>query len=162
MESDDHEQASRYLTQALEVARAGSSTRSQAQVMFWQGMHALRQQRYDTAEDLFRQVLELIRKVGDRYGEAQAIRGLGLCHRGQEDYTKARASLLEALRLIRQPSPTIIETRIQQDLSELDGLKRARRNRQLSTADRRTEAQTSVVEKFEGHVAQSRKGSSHV
>jgi tetratricopeptide (TPR) repeat protein len=125
MESDDHEQASRYLTQALEVARAGNSTRSQAQVMFWQGMHALRQQRYDTAEDLFRQVLELVRKVGDRYGEAQAIRGLGLCHRGQEDYTKARASLLEALRLIRQPSPTIIEARIQQDLSELDGLKRA-------------------------------------
>jgi DNA-binding SARP family transcriptional activator len=124
MEMGNDEQATAYLTQAREVARAGGATRSEAQVLFWQGMHALKQQRYDAAERLFRQVLDLVRRVGDRFGEAQAIRGLGLCHRGHGDHARARSSLLEALRLIRQPSPTIIEARIQADLSELNATER--------------------------------------
>jgi tetratricopeptide (TPR) repeat protein len=96
----DDEQAEVYFIQALEVARAGRSIRSEAQVLFWQGMHALKQQRYDAAERLFRQVLDLVRRVDDRFGEAQAIRGLGLCQRGQGDLDSTRSSLLEALRVL--------------------------------------------------------------
>jgi tetratricopeptide (TPR) repeat protein len=120
MEMGNGKQADGLFAQALEVARAGNSTRSEAQVLFWQGMRALKQQHYDAADNLFREVLDLVRAVGDRFGEAQAIRGIGLCQQGQGHRASAKSSLLEALRLIRQPSPTVIEARIQKDLSELD------------------------------------------
>lgn len=118
----DYSSADSFLAQALRVARLRGSRRSEAQALFWQGMLHLRQEEYELARPLFTEALVLTQVLGDRPGEAQALRGLGLCHKGKGETEAAANALSAALRLVRQPRATSIETSIRRELAEVNGV----------------------------------------
>lgn len=119
LDRNDHPSADAYLTRALGAARLAGSARHIAQVLFWRGMLRIRQSRFDEAEQNFVEVSQLTRALGDRPGEAQAIRGMGLSCKGRGDLKGAAARLNEALHLVSQPRPTLLERWIRDDLAEL-------------------------------------------
>jgi DNA-binding SARP family transcriptional activator/tetratricopeptide (TPR) repeat protein len=114
----DYPTADEYLAQALDVTRRAQVRRSEAQVLFWQGMLRLKQGRYLEAERLFKTVLGLTRALPDAPGVVQALRGLGLCHIGQGASAQGRAELLAALRRVERQS-SHLEAAIRQDLEAL-------------------------------------------
>jgi DNA-binding SARP family transcriptional activator/tetratricopeptide (TPR) repeat protein len=118
LERGDYPTADKYLGRALDVARQAQAHRSEAQVLFWQGMLRLRQLRYLEAERLFKTVLGISRALPDASGVAQAMRGLGLCHVGQGASAQGRAELQAALRRVQRQSGHL-EAFIRQDIEAL-------------------------------------------
>jgi tetratricopeptide (TPR) repeat protein len=117
----DLDDADEYFAHALDCYRAlGGARIGEAQALFWQGMLRVRQGRFDEANPIFREVFEVSQVLGDRPGQAQALRGLGLCYQKQGDRGRARETLLEALRVLRQPRPDLVEAHIRQTIAELD------------------------------------------
>ncbi len=119
LETADYHAADGYLEQALELARLGKSRRREAQILFYQGMLRLEQDRCLEAERLFVEVLTLTRALGDRPGQIQAQRGLALSCERTGDRDRAEAMLLTALQLAHQPGPTLFERRIREELARL-------------------------------------------
>ncbi|MFI6230423.1 AfsR/SARP family transcriptional regulator [Micromonospora echinospora] len=116
----DHSTADHYFGQALDMCRLGGSTRLEAQVLFWQGMLRVRQERFTEAEPLFSRVLSASRQLGDLTGEGQALHGLSLCYQGRGQVERARVTLHTALVLCRQPRPTLLEGTIRRALADLE------------------------------------------
>ena len=120
MDLGDDDTADSYLARSLAIYREiGAPPLGLAQALFWYGMLMLKRQRHERAEPLFAEVLETARMFGDRYGQAQALRGLGICHHRSGRQVMARAELSEALRLVRQPRPSIVESRVRQTIEDL-------------------------------------------
>jgi Flp pilus assembly protein TadD len=71
------------------------------------------------AEARFRAALEISRSLRDRPGEAQCLRGLGMCFQRQGDVDRARTTLLGALELVQQPKRTLLEGHIRRALADL-------------------------------------------
>jgi DNA-binding SARP family transcriptional activator/tetratricopeptide (TPR) repeat protein len=122
MNLGDEAQADTYFERALAAHRdLGGSPVGGAQVLLWRGMLRLRQQRFADAEQLFAEVLAATRVLGDRHGQAQALRGLGICYHRHGKDERARAALAEALQLVRQPRPSLVEAHVRQTIAELFG-----------------------------------------
>jgi tetratricopeptide (TPR) repeat protein len=117
----DRETAQVYLSRALALARDRELPRSEAQTLFFLGLLLMQQGRVGEAEPLFDDVHDLSRAVGDRAGEAHALRAIGLCRRAAGDLDRAEASTVAALRLVAQPRPTSAERMIRQDLESIRG-----------------------------------------
>jgi tetratricopeptide (TPR) repeat protein len=115
----NHASAHERLDQALDLARRGRSRRREAQILFHQSMLCLEEHRHQEADRLFVEVLGLVQAIHDRPGEIQALRGIALCHNAAGRTELARTTLLEALRLAAHPTPTLMETRIRNELSRL-------------------------------------------
>jgi tetratricopeptide (TPR) repeat protein len=112
--------ADQYLARSLAIYRElGSAPLGLAQALFWYGMLMLKRQRHEAAEPLFAEVLATARAFGDRHGQAQALRGLGICHHRAGRYAQARSHLTEALQLVRQPRQSIVESYVRQTLMDL-------------------------------------------
>jgi DNA-binding SARP family transcriptional activator/tetratricopeptide (TPR) repeat protein len=119
----DDEAADAYFERALTVHRGLScSAVGGAQVLFWRGMLRLGQHRYDVAEPMFVEVLSATGVLGDQHGQAQALRGLAVClhHRGRTD--DARYLLGQALQLVVQPRPLMVEAQVRETMRELLGI----------------------------------------
>ncbi|MEU8207861.1 BTAD domain-containing putative transcriptional regulator [Micromonospora sp. NPDC049044] len=122
MDLGDEEQATAYLTESLEIYETlGCPPMGRGQALFWQGMLLLRSGRHEQGAPLFDQVLTITTLLKDRNGQAQALRGLGICHHRTGDMAQARAALDEALRLVQQPRPSIVEAFIRRTIAELFG-----------------------------------------
>jgi DNA-binding SARP family transcriptional activator len=111
--------ADAHLERALERARAGRSRRREAQVLFYKGMLRLDQGRHQDAEKTMIEVLALTRGLGDRPGQILAQRGLALCYERNGDRDRAESTLLAALQLAHQPTPTLLEELIRAELDRL-------------------------------------------
>ncbi|GAB1690864.1 tetratricopeptide repeat protein [Krasilnikovia sp. M28-CT-15] len=104
------------------MSRTPSSHNAQhgeAQALFWLSMLRIEQQRYDDAESGFQRALATYRSLGDLAGEAQCLRGMGLCLQHQGHTDQAKVILLRALDLVAQPRPTILEGSIRSSLEAL-------------------------------------------
>jgi tetratricopeptide (TPR) repeat protein len=120
MDLGDDEAADTHVARSLAIYREiGSPPLGLAQAQFWYGMLLLKRQRHEQAEPLFAEVLATARAFGDRYGQAQALRGLGICHHRSGRREQARAELTEALQLVRQPTPSIVESSVRQTIEDL-------------------------------------------
>jgi DNA-binding SARP family transcriptional activator/tetratricopeptide (TPR) repeat protein len=117
-----YELADDYLARALQISHAHCASESQNQGLFWQSMLRLRQERYTVAETGFRDTLRATQALGERAGEAQSLRGLGLCLAKQGHIGEGRATVQRALALVRQPRRTFLETHIRQTLIEIEGM----------------------------------------
>jgi tetratricopeptide (TPR) repeat protein len=120
LEQGNYPAAESYIDQAGWVGRtAGGPRIGDAQVLFWLGMLRLKQEQYGDAEGIFTDVLALTQKLGDPRGQAQALRGLGICYHRNGSHDKAMATLDEALQLVRQPRPSLVESYIRRTMDEL-------------------------------------------
>jgi DNA-binding SARP family transcriptional activator/tetratricopeptide (TPR) repeat protein len=117
-----YEVADDYLARALQISHAHCAAESQNQGLFWQSMLRLHQGRYTVAETGFRDTLRATRALRDRAGEAQSLRGLGLCLAKQGHLAEGRATVQRALALVRQPRPTFLELHIRQTLTEIENM----------------------------------------
>lgn len=109
-----------HIERALRLCRSlGGSRMGEAQALFWLGMLRLKQERYDDAQDIFADVLALTQKLGDPRGQAQALRGLGICYHHQGSPDRAMSSLGEALQLVRLPRPSLVESYVRRTIDEL-------------------------------------------
>jgi tetratricopeptide (TPR) repeat protein len=117
--SGDHEIAQVHLERALTLARSAKSRRREAQVLFQHGMLHLTRDQTDRAEGVFLEVLALVRGLGDRVGEIQALRGLALFHKAQGETALARSTLSRALQLAQQPTRTLMENIVRQEIERL-------------------------------------------
>jgi tetratricopeptide (TPR) repeat protein len=106
--------------QALDLGRRIGWRHGMPTVLAWRGTLRLRQERYQEAEADVRQALALVRGLGDRTGEGACLHLLGQCAARRGDREGARTILQEALQVMRQPTPTVIELRIREALTELD------------------------------------------
>ncbi|GIG57818.1 hypothetical protein Lfu02_21900 [Longispora fulva] len=79
----------------------------------------MEQRRFDDAESGFQRALDTSRILGDLAGEAQCLRGMGLCLQQQGHPDRAKVTLLRALDLVAQPRPTILEGFIRSSLENL-------------------------------------------
>jgi DNA-binding SARP family transcriptional activator len=122
MDIGDYPTAEHYLGRSLTVFdKMGGSSVGRAQVLFWRGMLRLKQERTHEARSLFEEVLDLTRASSDRYGQAQSLRGIGLCYQSEGYPEKAREALSQALRIVSQPRPTLVEAHVRKTLAEIDG-----------------------------------------
>jgi DNA-binding SARP family transcriptional activator len=122
MDLGDYPTAEHYLGRSLTIFdNIGGSPTGRAQVLFWRGMLRLKQERADEARTLFEEVLDLTRASSDRYGQAQSLRGIGLCYQSEGYPEKAQEALSEALRIVSQPRPTLVEAHVRKTLAEIDG-----------------------------------------
>jgi tetratricopeptide (TPR) repeat protein len=119
LELGDYGAAAAWFDRALGVARLCGSRQGEAQALFWRGMLGIRQENGQAAEEDFREALVITRRLGDRPGEAQCLRGLGLCYQHYGDHERARATLLQALRMVRQPTLTLMERVITEAIATL-------------------------------------------
>jgi len=120
LDRGDYTGAEQHFERALAIySTVGGGDRGRAQVVFWQGMLRLKQDRHEEARRQFAEVVSISRFVGDKYGEAQALRGLGICYQRLGQSSKSRSMLLEALNLVRQPRPTLVEAHVRRTLAEL-------------------------------------------
>ncbi|GIF75969.1 SARP family transcriptional regulator [Asanoa siamensis] len=120
MDLGDDVAADTHLARSLSIYREiGSPPLGLAQALFWYGMLLLRRDAHEKAEPLFAEVLATARTFGDRHGQAQALRGLGICHYRSGKRERAHADLTEALHLVRQTNSSIVEARVQQTIEEL-------------------------------------------
>jgi DNA-binding SARP family transcriptional activator/tetratricopeptide (TPR) repeat protein len=117
-----HEAAAAEFAASLAIYRQSGARQGQAQVIFWQSMMYLDQGLADPAMAGFEVGLAITREIGDRPGEAQCLRGLSRAHVLTGDRERARETLQEALRLVRQPRQTQMELQIRQELDAFDGL----------------------------------------
>ncbi|HKO20337.1 MAG TPA: BTAD domain-containing putative transcriptional regulator [Acidobacteriaceae bacterium] len=92
-----------------------------AQLLLWRGMLFLKQGRSQDAERSFTDVYSTTRSLGDRHGQAQALRGLATCHYHAGSRELAYQELNEALALVRQPRPSLVESHVRKTMSELFG-----------------------------------------
>lgn len=111
--------ADAYFERSVELYRRAGWPLGQAQGLFWHGMLRIHQGRFHDAESLFTQAQAICRSLGDRSGEAQTMRGLALCYRARGAVDRAGATLGDALRLVQQPKPTLLETHIRRAIAEL-------------------------------------------
>jgi len=81
-------------------------------------MLELHEQCYEQEERGFEAALRITRALGDRPGEAQSLRGLGLCYQRQGNSDTSKATLLEALALVRQPRRTFMEALVLEAIAE--------------------------------------------
>lgn len=114
-----YSEADTHLARALAIYRACGARQGEAQVSFWQSMLRLDEGRHEEALSGFEAALAICRAVGDRPGEAQCLRGLGLIQQRQGNIDRARATLSEALLLVRQPRSTSLEVHIRAALDQL-------------------------------------------
>lgn len=85
--------------QLLALPSARELTELRAKGQFTAGVLAGGQGDYDRARELHRQSLELFRRLGDRWGQAVALNGLGILLTDQARYEEARACYDEAVEL---------------------------------------------------------------
>jgi tetratricopeptide (TPR) repeat protein len=114
-----------HFARALRMYRQVGERRGEAPVLFWLGMLRLQQQHHTEAERLFDEVLGISRELDDRPGQIQALRGLGLCYHRMGHSSRARSTLMSALRLATQPRPTLLEGHVRSALAELAPLAEA-------------------------------------
>ncbi|MEU4470144.1 BTAD domain-containing putative transcriptional regulator [Micromonospora sp. NPDC023888] len=118
----DQDGAKAHLDESLALYDTiGSAPMGRGQALFWQGMRLLAVGGHDQAAPLFDHVLRITAVLGDRHGQAQALRGLGICHHRAGRIPQARAALDEALRLVQQPTPSIVESFVQRTIHDLFG-----------------------------------------
>ncbi|MEV0269579.1 BTAD domain-containing putative transcriptional regulator [Hamadaea sp. NPDC050747] len=116
---DDLERADHYLRQALDTCERHGIHRAAAQARFWLGMLRIRQQRFQAAQEMFAVVLDACTQLGDRPGEVQALRGIGLCYHHMGEKTLAASYLQDAHRRVVQPRPTLLEGFIRKTIEEI-------------------------------------------
>ncbi len=119
LERGSYDTADGYLDQSTVMCQLAGWKLGEAQGLFWHGMLLVRTGRYLDAELRFRAAQEISRSIGDRSGEAQTIRGQALCLRGRGHLAQARALLADALRIVRQPRPTLLESQVLAAIAEL-------------------------------------------
>lgn len=119
MDGKEYDKAGEYLRQSLDRYRIGRASQGEATALFWVGMLNLSQGRPTEALSRFEEALGIARSMTDRPGEAQCLRGVGLAHQASGHTDQARQTLLEALKLVRQPLPTLLEGHIQSALAGL-------------------------------------------
>jgi len=120
MQLGEDDTADAFFEQALAAHReAGNAPIGRVQLLFWRGMLWLRTGRHTAAESLFEEVLEVTLALGDRSGQAQALRGLGICHVRRGDRAAGRAALDQALHVLRGHAQTIVTTQIRGTIAEL-------------------------------------------
>jgi DNA-binding SARP family transcriptional activator/tetratricopeptide (TPR) repeat protein len=115
-----YDAADAYLDRSIVLCQLAGWPLGEAQGLFWHGMLLVQTERFRDAELRFRAAQEICRTLGDRSGEAQTIRGQALCLRSRGNLTAARAALAEALVMVRQPRPTLLESHIRHALADLD------------------------------------------
>jgi DNA-binding SARP family transcriptional activator/tetratricopeptide (TPR) repeat protein len=121
MERGDHAEADATFEQALTVFdNAGGSSTGRAQVLFWQGMLRTWRGDFTTAEQLFEEVLRVTVALGDRSGQAQALRGLAICQVQRGDRATGRATLDEALAMLDHV-PSFVGAQLRSTIAELFG-----------------------------------------
>ncbi|WP_173152695.1 AfsR/SARP family transcriptional regulator [Phytohabitans suffuscus] len=121
LQEGDLAEADALFDQALAFChRVPEARRSLAQVLFWQGMLRIDQERYPEAEAAFAEVRAMTTALGDLPGQAQAVRGLGLLRQRQGHYGEARRLLHQALEMARQPYASIIEISIKREVALLN------------------------------------------
>jgi DNA-binding SARP family transcriptional activator len=113
-------QAARHLDRSMRLSRAAGDRRGTAISEFWLGMVRLEQGEIRAAQIGLHAALALTRAIEDSVGEAQSLRGLARCAGVQGDREQARAYLAEALEIIHQPSPTMMEQMLQDEVAALD------------------------------------------
>jgi tetratricopeptide (TPR) repeat protein len=122
MDLGDYSTAEYYLSRSLTVYhKMSGSPAGRAQALFWRGMLRLKEGQAEQARILFLEVLEMTRLSSDAYGQAQALRGIGLCYHLEGDPTTAKEMLTRALRLVSQPRPTLVEVHLRKTLAEVSG-----------------------------------------
>lgn len=104
---------------ALGIYRKIGARQGMAQTQFWQAMLQLQLGQIEGAQTGFVEVLRMTRELRDATGEAQALRGLGLCYQRLGRNDEARKTLLMALRIVRQPQEGLLERFIRQALADL-------------------------------------------
>ncbi|WP_083936671.1 AfsR/SARP family transcriptional regulator [Longispora albida] len=114
----EYELADDHFGQAKTLYQEAGSEYGLATAEFWQGMLRVRQEVAGEALTLFERVLNRCRKLGDRPGQAQSLRGLGIWHRRFGDSQQGMALLQEALSIIKQPRPTVLEAHIRQTIAD--------------------------------------------
>lgn len=120
MALDELDEAARLFAESrASYQRCGAAPVGRSQLLLWEGMLLLRQGRHERADAQFTEVLEIARTLGDRHGQAQALRGLGLARHRAGRYAEARAALTEALELVRQPRPSIVEAFVRDTMTQL-------------------------------------------
>jgi DNA-binding SARP family transcriptional activator/tetratricopeptide (TPR) repeat protein len=119
LELGEYGAAGAWFDRALRLARRCGSRQVEAQALFWRGMLGIRLGNGQPAEDDFREALAITQRLGDRPGEAQCLRGLGLCYQQHGDRERAHATLLQALRMVRQPKLTLMERAITEAIATL-------------------------------------------
>jgi tetratricopeptide (TPR) repeat protein len=121
MDQGDKDTADSLYAAALDICLQQGLVRIGAQVIFWRGMLRLAQDRAAEAEQLFLDVLHTCRSLDERPGQAQSLRGLGLAYHQLGDRQRARSTLDEALELVRQPRPTLMEGWIREAIEMVEG-----------------------------------------
>ena len=83
-----------------------------------EGFASLHRKEYARAEPTFRKSLDLAVSARHTWGEAEALRGLGMIHNARGNFREARQALSRALELhLRQPLDTLSAARARNDLA---------------------------------------------
>jgi tetratricopeptide (TPR) repeat protein len=96
LDPEKHDDAGRFLREALKISERIGATRSEAQVRNRLGQLLLAQARLDDAETEFRAVLRAVSSLGDPVGTTYAHLGLGLVHLARNEWVSADAALRDA------------------------------------------------------------------
>ncbi len=140
LDVDEYAAADEQLSAALVRCEQHGIRRVQAQARFWLGMLRQRQGAFSAAQQLFEQVLQDSRAIGDRAGEAQALRGIGRTRHEQGDLIGAQRTLTQALRLVMQPQPTMLEGHIRRELAAIADVRADRGRRAHREAEAAAES----------------------
>ncbi len=119
MQAGDLAAADESMTAAVDAIRNVQSDTAHAQVLCWHSLLRARQGRFAEAKPGFEEALERTRRIHDLPGQAACLRGLGLAYQATGDIGRARRTLTDALRLVAQPRPTLLEEIIQAELAGL-------------------------------------------
>ncbi|HLL66558.1 MAG TPA: BTAD domain-containing putative transcriptional regulator [Micromonosporaceae bacterium] len=114
------ETAAVYLEQVFSICQSQNLVRSQAQAHYLEGLLRLSEGNVYRSAAAFLTARDMALALGDQAGVAQSLRGLGTCYHRQGDVVKAKATLSEALDLMRQPRKTYMEDVIRQSIIDLD------------------------------------------
>src|SRR6185312_8793413 len=90
-----------------------------ARTLFARGILHTHQDEHRFAGKVFAEVLGITRAAGDRSGQAQALRGLAICHHHFGDADGAVASLTAALEMVRGSAGNFIEKLVLDTAAEL-------------------------------------------
>jgi DNA-binding SARP family transcriptional activator/tetratricopeptide (TPR) repeat protein len=112
--------AEEWFATALDAYRSVDVRLGEAQVLVHQGFMFVSRGELDRATQQFEQALCYVREIGDLAGTAQCLRALAAADRARGDVDGARAKLTEALKIVRQPKPTLFERIVSNDLQRLD------------------------------------------
>ncbi len=117
----DFDDSNRYFERALTIYTQVGSELGRAQVYLWRGLLWLEQGRIDEAQALCQAAFEIALNTGDKSGQAMCLHGIALCHARRGSTEAARSVLLQAVQLVRQARPTMIDVWVRKTLADLDG-----------------------------------------